>query len=503
MPGVFPVYQPDNKAANEAGDAERKERLAQLDRNWLYYNQGYVDLPLKVRAGKVNDNVIINLNAQAVDQEVAFFAPKPPEFIVPDGQTRAPDATGKLAVTLSPEQEAVKAFLKDNDFDEQIVDIALSGFITGHSFVRLYEPDNGDAITPDNPPRMTLLDPRLVSVFWDISDIRRVLWYRLTWEMKDGNGKSDYRRQDIVPSWLVPQEPTVTAEGDPQPVAADTVTWWIIEYESKNNFQWTERGRDEWIYPFAPIVHWKNAYAPHEFYGRSDLRHTAISDAANFIASNTARIIRFHAHPRTIARGMDASGMTETAVDGMWSIGEGEIFNLEMQSDLGSSLNYLDMLRRAYFTQMRVVDLSTVKDNLGQITNFGVRMMFKDMLDNITHKRSVYGNGLSEVVRRALVMMGFGEVERPEDKWSDPLPTNKLEIVTALEKENTLQLTSKQTMQEELGRDPVIESERMSEETRKGGDATVDLLDRLGRQGGFDMFSNPMNRQPQRMPMAS
>ena len=504
MPGVLPVYDINNKSANEAGDTERKARLALINERWAYYNNGFVNLPLKVRPGKLNDNVILNLTAQAVDQEVAFFAPKPPTFVVPGGMEREPGADGRLEVVLSPEQEAVNNFLKANEFDEQINDIGLSGFVTGHNFIRLYAPDNNDAISADNPPRMTLLDPRLVTAFWDISDIRRVLWYRLTWEMPSGDGKTVYRRQDIVPSWLLPTENTEAEEAESVDEAASEVTWFIIEYQSKTNLQWVEVGRDEWEYTFPPIVQWKNAYAPHEFYGRSDLRHTAISDAVNFIASNTARIIRYHAHPRTIIKGLDGQGLKETSVDGMWEIGEsGEVFNLEMQSDLGSSLSYLDMLRKTFFTQMRVLDIASTKDTVGQLTNFGVQMLYKDMLDNISTKRSAYGSGLAEACRRVLEMMGFIGAPKPEDKWAEPLPTNKLEVVTALEKESALGLVSTQTMQEDLGRDPITEAERMDDEKARGADNTADVLDRITRAGGFEFgATNGANRNAPRLPMA-
>jgi hypothetical protein len=116
-----------------------------------------------------------------------------------------------------------------------------------------------------------------------------------------------------------------------------------------------------WMYDFSPIVDCQNLPAPGEFWGQSDLEDDVLEivRAINFIASNTARIIRFHAHPKTWGRGFMAKdlriGVDETIV----LPGENaELHNLEMQSDLASSLRYLDMLRQALHEISRVPEVS-------------------------------------------------------------------------------------------------------------------------------------------------
>ena len=487
MPGIIPKYAPTDKQINELGNVERKDRCALIDAAWKYYNDGGARKPLKVRPGQPDDNVMLNLSAQAIDKSVAFCAPKPPTFIMPGGMDRKPGPDGKLTNVVSPEQEAVDRFLESNEFDYQIVDILLSGFISGHNFLRLFPPDNTDAMNADNPPRMALIDPHFIIKYWDVSDMRRTLFYRLMWAVSD----DVFRRQDIVPTWLVKRSQGIEQKPDL------ALGWEILEYEGKGeNGHYELKSQDHWEFAFAPVIDWKNKHAPHQAYGESDLKAADLNDAINFIASNTARIIKFFAHPRTVMVGGDAKAITTTSVDGLWNLPEGtSVTNLEMQSDLSSSLNYLDRLQGQFNSQMHVVDIANIKDKLGGLTNFAVRVMFKDMLDTADMKHSLYGNGLAETVRRACVMMGYANAVRPEDKWEDPLPENRMEVVQSLEKEKALGAVSTQTIQEDLHRDPAVEGERMAEEGANSGDNLVNMLTNINqRAGGFNF--GQQNRLP-------
>ena len=56
------------------------------------------------------------------------------------------------------------------------------------------------------------------------------------------------------------------------------------------------------------------------------------------------------------------------------------IQNLEMQSDLNSSLNFIRYLRQALFDVSRAVDIDSMADKLGSLTNFGLRVLYQDAL---------------------------------------------------------------------------------------------------------------------------
>lgn len=475
MPGVAARYIPADaqtselRALDEVGDKEREKRAKLIDHHWAYYH-GEHKKPLKVRPGEQDDNLTLNLCGQAIDRLVSMFvAPDAPKIILP-GETEKPGDD-------SPQQQTLDQFWQSINLRHFLPNVARAGFVAGHNFVKMLDAD-GAARTM---PGLSLLDARHMTVYWDMANPERVLWYRMQWELPG----EVVRRQDIVPVWLFALQP----EYDP------VSTWIIIEYERRKMASgWKRVGEDTWQYPFSPVVQWPNMPLPHEFYGLSDLRHAHINDGVNFVLSNTARIIRFHAHPRTIT---DApiDEIEETAVDGVWVIPPGSsVWNLEMQSDLQSSMRMLDELRAAFFNQTGVVDVANRLDKAGQITNFGLRIFFSDMLDNVENKRSIYGDyGLAEISRRALIMMRASVEAMPDVIWQDPLPSNRTEAVQAAAQELQLGLTSRRTIAGDLGRDYDAEQERIAEETTDAGETFADQLRRIGERGAFTGAFNTGN----------
>jgi hypothetical protein len=468
MPAVPAQYIPpsdsrDSRAFDERVSEERKARKELIDTYWRYY-EGDHHKPLAVAPGKRDDNVIINLCAQAIDKGVVFFAPDAPTLLFP-GETPQPGDE-------SPVQRALEAFWEHADLEAFVTDAALAGFISGHLFCKLLPPERAG-----DPPSVAVLDTRHVTAMWDVMNTKRALWYRLEWELDS----ETTRRQDIVPDWLL-------VEGEGAPAYDPDSTWTIIEYEKARTTQnkWAEQGRDAWAYPFSPIVQWKNGPAPHTFYGPSDLRHYRLNDAVNFVASNSLRIIKYHAHPRTIGVGVNADQVKETSIDGFFSIpADASVQNLEMRGDLASSMQMLDRLRSAFFTQMRTVDWSSQSDKVGQLTNFGLRVLFDDMMEQTEAKRRVYGQGIAEISRRAVIIMGHAAPEPPALEWPDPLPQARLELVQAAQMEQQLGFTSNRTLAADLGRDFDEEIERKSTEAQEGGDMLGSLLANIGRAGAF------------------
>lgn len=421
MPQITSLsYDPNDKMINELAADERHERCEMIDHYWMYY-EGHHPRPLKVSEGQPDDNIILNLCGKVVDKTAEFLLKDMPEITIPDVDSD------------SETQQTLLAWLDFNDFEEFLADMAQSGFIAGHTFARLYM--DGDEV------RFALLDPRHVVAFWLRGMVKKAAWYSLQW---------DDRRQDIVPNNMVEME------GD---------GWQIIEYrlkETNGESKWVEDSRDDWPYPFAPIVDWKNKRAAFKYYGDSDLKHCHLNNTVNFLASNTSRIIKFHAHPKTIIAG--GTLPEETRVDGIYEIDEdAEVYNLELKGDLSSSMQMLDKIEAAFYSQARVVDLSNIKDKLGQITNFGVRMMFSDMLAHLQQKQSLYGKGLAELIRRGMAVMGI-EIALPVIGWVDPLPENRKELVDTAQVEKNIGTASTQTLAEDLGRDWAVEEPRIQEE---------------------------------------
>lgn len=471
------IYNPTDdkwwKRVQELGDNERQARQKAMDEAWRYYDG---DMPpmLKTAPDGPNYNVMLDLVPQVLDTMVSFLGA--PRMEVPGGVTRAPDANGVLVVTKAPAQEALDAFWEANDLDLSITDLELSGFIAGHSFLKLIEGEAGE------PPMQELIDPRLVTVYYVTP--RQPLFYRITWTVDD----EETRIQDIVPESIIwrgaeeNEDGTVQAEG----VRPDAEGWRILEYRIGKSNKRELVGDDGWAYPFAPMVDGKNMPKPFSYYGKPDLNAVKLrqNDAANFVASNTQKIIYHHAGPQTVltggSLGEDVSAGPDTIIE--VESADAKVYNLEITDDLASSQAHLTMIRGAFFEGARVVDRQSVKDKLGDLTNFAVRLLYGAQLDAGYQKQVLYGRLLGEAAKRALAMMGFA-VEKVEAHWDDPLPQDRTEVVNAVNIENGLGFISKQTMTEELGHDPVQEAEQLAEEGDREQDRTADLLVGMGQRG--------------------
>lgn len=454
MPGVAAQYTGPDKTIDELADAEREERRKWIDQAFAYY-EGAHKLALKNEPDGSNASVTLNISGQALDDMVEFVGV--PRLEIPGGVLREPGADGKLTTLKSDEQLQLEAWWEEQELPEFLSDVLLSGYAAGHTFVRLYVDD-------DDGVQVALLDPRMVTVFWDATNIKRLLWYRLEWMQGD-----ERRRQDIVPGWLL-------AEGG--------AGWLILEYAmKKGGAKWEEAGRDDWPFDFAPIVEGKNRHAPHAYYGRGDVKPKS-NDAINFAASNVAKILKHHAGPQTVLTGGTLGDDVTTGPGTVLEIPDpnAKLFNLEMQSDLQSSLAFLDKLEARLFSEMRVVDLATIKDKLGQITNFGVKMLFVRMTNMLTTRRRLYGKLMTELSRRSLLIQGIA-VEKVTATWAEMLPVNRLELVNTLKGEKELGVLSEQTAAEDLGRNYDSELERKDEEQANTVDAQANVLVKMGERG--------------------
>jgi len=255
-------------------------------------------------------------------------------------------------------------------------------------------------------------------------------------------------------------------------------SWLIREFQrAPQQRDWQLSQEIGWPYPFGPVYDWQNLPDYESYYGAPDIGEPELNDAFNLVASNINRILKIHAHPKTIGIGVRPGDLQETAIDAFWTVQnpQAQIKNLEMQSDLGSSMRYLEFLQAAFFSVHSAVDLTSMKDRIGQLTNFGLRTLFKDALDKLQTKRELYGAGLVEISRRALMMLGFDDPQ-VDIQWGDPLPWNDFEEIQSLEKELELGLISKRTAAELRERDWETEQERIAEEQAQEGNLGERLL---------------------------
>jgi hypothetical protein len=283
-----------------------------------------------------------------------------------------------------------------------------------------------------------------------------VLWYETRWKA----GKREYREDTL----------NLAALGL-------GTGWQIREYvrDAKGNSQnraekWTLMRETAWAYPLGPIVDWQHLAAPNRFYGRPDLGHdlrlTGLNDAVNKTASDYKAILRTHAAPRTIGTGMRIEDMKETAIDQFWAISnpDAKVFNVEMQSDLASSMEFINFLVNAFFAQARITIARGGPESFKDVTNLGIKVAYLDMLAKDASLRRQYGRGIREISRRFLMLGGFPYDIDIIERWPEPLPTSEPERVQIVAKKQELGLISRETAAGTLGLDWDLERERMREE---------------------------------------
>jgi hypothetical protein len=242
----------------------------------------------------------------------------------------------------------------------------------------------------------------------------------------------------------------------------------------------------QWPYSFPPILHWQNLPDPENCYGVSDIDDVLeIQDRTNFVNSNVSKIIRFYASPTRWSRGMTGSSVVEMGPDKIVNLNgtDATLENLEMQSDLGSSRAFALDLRQALFDISRTVDLSSVADKLGSLTNFGLRTLYMDALNKNGTKQELYGDALVELNHRLLVLAGYdgAAADGGDVVWPDPLPINRTEIVTAEVAAVAAGIESKESAAENLGLDWAQEQERMAASTVAGANIGEMLLTNFSR----------------------
>lgn len=415
------------------------------------YRRGIHKAPIK----SADDAIIVNFIGLQVDRSVANLFGKEPKFDLPGESDSA-------------EQKYIDTVWQVNRKMNLLKQSATYGAEAGTGYMKIL-PDG--AVTKDNQliPRLVALDPAVVTMDALPEDIEMVNLYTIAYMLNSSDPNSTKAIQQII-------------EHDPK-----TDFWNIIDSESINGARWTVVKKSVWEHNFAPIVHWQNLSEPGSTYGRPDITADLIDlqDKINFVSSNTAKIIKWHASPHTWGRGFGSATKIQWGVDDMLMSTDPNAIaaNLEMQSDLSSSLSFIRYLRQSMFDIARSVDIDSLADKLGSLTNFGLRVLYQDALSKLEEKRGLYGEGIVEINHRLLELAGAANTDGGEVLWPDLLPANDVEVSAAIANDLNLGLVSKQTASEARGYTWEDEEKRMATEKQAGDNLGAALLRTFG-QGG-------------------
>jgi hypothetical protein len=458
-------------------DEGRRERLNSYATQRDYY-VGNHRQQLKVKANAPDDNLVLNFSGLIVDRGVAMLLGQGLTFDLPgDAVVMVNPETGKSERVDPENQRYVDAVWAANKKDILMQKTAQFGGVNGTCYFKL-QPDYHASEEYGSLPRLIALDPIYMTIETDPHDIEMPIRYTNTYATHEGDEEIGWKEVIERNLETVDEDGAPTIEA-PQIAGFRLAGWFIRMYRraAMTGGRWELVSEQLWEYEFPPVLHWQNLPLAGSVYGKSDISDDvlAVQDRINFVASNISKIIRYHAHPKTWGRGVGAQGpKVKWGADELVTFpGDAAmIANLEMQSDLGSSAGFLAMLRQAVFDIARTVDLASMQDKLGALTNFGLRVLFFDSLAKLDSKRELYGEALTEVNRRMLVLWDAQGIDTDGGAvvWPEVLPVAESEQVTALQGDIALGLLSKETAAGIRGYDWMREQARIQEE-REGEDS--------------------------------
>ena len=458
MPEATQYPLPDTDAAKEieaAYNEEMKDRGAAIERAWDYY-KGDHKQPLKVQRDGYDDNVVLN--------DIETLAERLETFLVGDGlkfDAGGDDEAGGADQLIADLWEVNRGGILQSN-------LALSGVLEGHVAVRLIPQE-------EQPwPKVQQIKQKHFAVFWSSLEMDRVIWYRL---------QSGARRIDYVRGLV---------EGEGGSVDHDAPLWTELTYEarrvkkdalglSEDEVEWKLVNTVFWNYDWPPIVDWQNLPNPNGYYGKADTTSAIkLNDNINFIMSNLNRIIKYFAHPRTVGTGFTADELVATAIGGLWTVesADARISNLEMTTDASLSRWLAGVISEALWRSGGMVDPQTMKDQMGQFTNFGLRVMFADAIARIGKKRVLYGEALNEIIDRSFELAGLAPPETVTIIWPDVLPEDAMTEMGTLTAEFDRSLISGQTYRERRGYDNEQEEDRIADE-KSAGDIGSQILNNI------------------------
>jgi hypothetical protein len=464
---------------SDPADFAKRDRMEQLALLRDYYD-GMHARQLRVKFGKFDDNLTVNLCGLITDKAVSALVGDPADgrglswaFPSETGM----DESGNEVAIKPPAITWLNELWDKNHRDAWLHLNALQGAMTGIPALKIVT--NGH----DTNFRISQINPLTLTVETDPNDIDKVTKYTILYSVKEGK-KEVTHKEETYP-------------------ANDQATAWIIEKTRKISGNRWEAVEPPivWPYDFPPILTWQNLPVLDSPYGRSDIEGIIpIQDRYNFLVSNLSKIIRLYAHPQRyglnlspqMEEGLIKMGPDEMPMLNSSGSNTSEIIQMPPVGDLPGAMAFLQSLRESAFMLSREVDTMSMKDKVGAITNFALRVLYRDFLDKLGTKRLLYGQAYQELNRRLLILGGF-EGEICEIIWPDPLPVNETEETTALTSDLTNKLVSVQTAQEIRGYDHEKEEERMGNESQGTQDAGALLLQGFFKNGGAQNNTKVVN----------
>lgn len=443
----------------EKAHQEHQKGLVDL----LAYYNGKQRLPLKLTTLGKNYNVIANHVKTIIDRSVSMLVGAGVDFDLPgEGDT--------------PQGQIINKVWDANNKDVVLHDLAQYGSIYGTMAMKII-PDGRMSITGETTFRLVPLNPFNLTIYTKPDDIDEVIAYVFRWQ----DGEVGYREVTGRGIYTTAEDGKVTESSG-----------WTIELQqsSRETYgRWDTVTETPWVYDFPPIAHGKNLPNAGNVYGCSDIEGILeLQDRYNETQSNINKILSLQAWaqkyitggkwPRTVDD--DGKEYIDMSPDKALEISnaEAKVGILQPSGDLDSSRLFANDIRRDMFDIAATVDSETVKDKVGALTNFGLRVLFKNELAKNATKQLLYGDLLLNVNNRLLQLAGYtGEQADPGKViFGDPLPVNDTEEIQAIQSEMSAEILSKESAAKRRGIDWEVEKKRLADDKQTADNLGGDLL---------------------------
>lgn len=424
------------------------------------YRRGYQPKQLKVRPNQYDDNIQINF--------VGLIANRAVSQLIGHGISLRFD--GEDGGVVTPQGEFVRSALCANHEEILFHRACLSACEAGTGYLFLLPPDTIYDDEGNGFPRILAWDPALVTMRSLPQDFDVVVQYTHEYFIPDQHGRNvGYRK---------------VVERD---MAAVNEVWTITDYKQEaNSSRWEQIAPPViWPYPFCPVLHWQNLPSIDCVYGEPDITQDviALQDRINGNASNVAKVLRLNGHPFMWGKGLQSAGIFDQGPDKIVSLGpDGEISSLPPVGDMVAAREYLDWLRASLFDITRTVDINSMKDKLGSLTNFALKVLYQDNLNKINTKRELFGDALEALAYRLQIMGGMQPLDCEID-WPEFLPVNGMETAQLEQMLVGMGIESKQSAAEGMGLDWSVETERIQNENTQSDNIGAALLRAFNRNG--------------------
>jgi hypothetical protein len=171
---------------------------------------------------------------------------------------------------------------------------------------------------------------------------------------------------------------------------------------------------------FIPVVHVRNGDSGGGIYGESFVaRMVEAQDGLNLLSSDLMDIVRYDGHKTTIFqnvhidRGASRDGQTPGEIDlsigkGLAVKGDGKVYKLEQQNDLGAALQEYDRNVDAFYDLAGVPRISRdMVSHLGNLSGKAIEKLYQDAVESTREAQGLYGESFRELALKAAAMLGL------------------------------------------------------------------------------------------------